>query len=204
MVGHIARRENERRFLAMQLRQLGLELHQRAIRTRDVARPTRTCTHPARGRAHRFDHFWVLAHAEIVVGAPEHDIVLAVRTIPESMGELSHFALQVDEDAIAPLALQSGNGRLKTPVVVEHWWKSFMTGSSARRTRQSGRGQRLMPSSTRVLIKTLCDRGAAGGGDFSKLGEVYPRQAEPRITLQKLPRVKCGSLSASTSAFTLP
>src|SRR6202022_562172 len=35
-------------------------------------------------------------------------------------------------------------------------------------------------------------------------GEIYPRQADARITLQKLPRVKCGSLSASTSAFTLP
>jgi hypothetical protein len=32
----------------------------------------------------------------------------------------------------------------------------------------------------------------------------YPRQADLRITLQKLPRVKCGSLSASTSALTLP
>src|ERR1700694_2993329 len=31
-----------------------------------------------------------------------------------------------------------------------------------------------------------------------------PFQREPRITLQKLPRWKCGSLSASTSALTLP
>jgi hypothetical protein len=31
-----------------------------------------------------------------------------------------------------------------------------------------------------------------------------PCQREPRITLQKLPRWKCGSLSASTSALTLP
>src|SRR5882724_9167357 len=31
-----------------------------------------------------------------------------------------------------------------------------------------------------------------------------PLQADPRITLQKLPRLKAGSLSASTSALTLP
>jgi len=31
-----------------------------------------------------------------------------------------------------------------------------------------------------------------------------PFQADPRITLQKLPRLKAGSLSASTSALTLP
>jgi hypothetical protein len=29
-------------------------------------------------------------------------------------------------------------------------------------------------------------------------------QADPRITLQKVPRMKAGSLSASTSAFTVP
>src|SRR5438309_6881167 len=32
----------------------------------------------------------------------------------------------------------------------------------------------------------------------------YARQAEPRITLEKLAGVKCGSLSASTSALTSP
>ena len=31
-----------------------------------------------------------------------------------------------------------------------------------------------------------------------------PRQCEQRMTLQKLPRWKCGSLSAITSALTLP
>src|ERR1700730_15284374 len=31
-----------------------------------------------------------------------------------------------------------------------------------------------------------------------------PLQADPRITLQKLPRLEAGSLSASTSALTLP
>jgi hypothetical protein len=40
---------------------------------------------------------------------------------------------------------------------------------------------------------------------FDRTGSgAYPRQADPRMTLQKLPRVKCGSLSASTSEFTLP
>src|SRR5450631_1138484 len=41
--------------------------------------------------------------------------------------------------------------------------------------------------------------------DFRSHGSgAYPRQADPRMTLQKLPRVKCGSFSASTSALTLP
>ena len=37
-----------------------------------------------------------------------------------------------------------------------------------------------------------------------RCGGFHPRQADPRITLQKLPRWKCGSLSARTSALTLP
>src|ERR1700727_2949626 len=35
-------------------------------------------------------------------------------------------------------------------------------------------------------------------------GSAQPRQAEPRITLQKFSGLNAGSLSASTSAFTLP
>jgi hypothetical protein len=46
---------------------------------------------------------------------------------------------------------------------------------------------------------------AAAGGPRNFAGRMdQPRQAEPRITLQKLPRWKCGSLSAITSALTLP
>jgi hypothetical protein len=56
----------------------------------------------------------------------------------------------------------------------------------------------------------LGDIGEGGSADeaFLKPSPAQPRvqpdQREPRITLQKFPRWKCGSLSASTSAFTLP
>jgi hypothetical protein len=39
---------------------------------------------------------------------------------------------------------------------------------------------------------------------YDLIVEIHPRQADPRIMLQKLTRLKCGSLSASTSALTLP
>ncbi|MEY2608306.1 MAG: hypothetical protein QOH31_6160, partial [Verrucomicrobiota bacterium] len=48
------------------------------------------------------------------------------------------------------------------------------------------------------------------GGVFKKFGHplsdvlIQAGQADPRITLQKLPRLKAGFLSASTSALTLP
>lgn len=47
------------------------------------------------------------------------------------------------------------------------------------------------------------ESSSAGFFDW-RTREIYPRQAEARITLQKLTRAKCGSLSASTSALTLP
>src|ERR1700730_12496627 len=125
MVGHVARCENERRFLAMPSRPLVLELSQRPIRTRDVACPARARARRARGGAHCFDHLRMLAHAEIIAGAPYDDVTLAVRTVPERMGELSGCALEVGENAVALLAFQRGDGRLKTPDIVEHLWKSF-------------------------------------------------------------------------------
>src|SRR5882757_5587091 len=124
MVGHVARSENKRRLLAMEISKLGLQLHQSPIRTRNIARSARARTHPARGGAHRFDYLWVLAHAKIIVRAPDHDIPLAAWAVPERMGELSHLALQVGEDAVATLPFQSSNGRLKIPVIVEHSWDS--------------------------------------------------------------------------------
>src|SRR5437660_6014521 len=62
---------------------------------------------------------------------------------------------------------------------------------------------------TRNLLNVF-SCSADGWNSFSALivdrtgSGAYPRQADPRMTLQKLPRVKCGSLSASTSALTLP
>src|ERR1700678_2325785 len=45
---------------------------------------------------------------------------------------------------------------------------------------------------------------ASKPSDSAKLHRDYPRQREFRMTSQKLPRLKPGSLSASTSAFTFP
>src|ERR1700704_6731245 len=121
MVGHVTRCENERRFLTMQVSKLSLQPYQRPICARDVARSARASTHRARGATHRFNHFRMLAHSKIVVGAPDDDIPLAARAVPERMGKLSRFALQVGEDTIAVLTFQRSNGRLKTAVIVEQF-----------------------------------------------------------------------------------
>ena len=46
--------------------------------------------------------------------------------------------------------------------------------------------------------------GKHRGLKFGHPVSIQAGQADPRITLQKLPRPKAGSLSASTSALTLP
>src|SRR5437763_6848518 len=108
----------------MEIRKLSLQLHQSPVRTRNVARPAGARAHPASGGAHCVDYLRVLAHAEIVVRTPDHDVPLAARAVPERVGELPCLALQISEDTIATLPLQSSNGRLKTPVIVEHSWDS--------------------------------------------------------------------------------
>src|SRR6202040_3451689 len=53
---------------------------------------------------------------------------------------------------------------------------------------------------TRFNLSNGVDDSRAAGVRAAR----QPFEADPRITLQKLPRLKAGSLSASTSAFTLP
>lgn len=56
---------------------------------------------------------WLLAHAELVVGAPDGDVLDRTATAaPFGAGEAVDVALEMDEDAIAALVLQTGDGRL--------------------------------------------------------------------------------------------
>ena len=74
LVRHIARGEDQRGFLAVQVGELALELDQRMIGAGDVAGAAGAGAHAGRGLDHGADHLRVLAHAEVVVGAPDHDV----------------------------------------------------------------------------------------------------------------------------------
>ena len=83
-------------------------------------------------------------------------------------------------------------------------------------SRPEGRKVQVSPASTRNEMSLLpgpsCWREFADGHQNLERQDVsigpcsgrQPFQDDPRITLQKLPRLKVGSLSASTSALTLP
>ena len=119
VIGDIGRGEQQRRFLAMQIGQFGLELLVIDRRARDVARPARACAGGAQRFFHGFDHHGVLPHAQIVVAAPNGDILLRpVGFGPDGMGELTIATLDVDEGPVASFVMQARNRRVELLVIV--------------------------------------------------------------------------------------
>ena len=111
LVRHIAGGEDQRRFLAVQVGKLALELDHRVIVAGDVAGAAGAGAHPGRGLDHGADDLGMLAHAEIVVRAPDHDVLRPVRRMPDGVRKTAGDALEVGKDAVAPLAVQAGRAR---------------------------------------------------------------------------------------------
>jgi hypothetical protein len=71
----------------------------------DVADAARPSTHAGRSFDHGADHLRMLSHAEVVVGAPNHDAARARRRVPDGMGIAPGDALKVGKDAVTPFVL---------------------------------------------------------------------------------------------------
>jgi hypothetical protein len=67
---------------------------------------------------HRRQDERVLAHAEIVVGAPDGDLGLAVAAVTGGARKGAGLALQVGEDPVVALVAQAGELILKEGLVV--------------------------------------------------------------------------------------
>ncbi len=94
----------------MQVGELGLELHVIMGRAGDVAGSARAGADRIDRLVHGGDHVGVLAHAEIVVGAPDRDGTrLRARKV---LGRRKRAApaLQVGKDAIAPFLMNGVQG----------------------------------------------------------------------------------------------
>src|SRR3981081_4351207 len=107
LVRDIARGEQQRPLLAVQIGQLLLELHQGMMRARDVAGAAGASAHSGGGLDHGADHLRMLAHSEIVVRAPDHDIARAFWRMPDRVRKPARDALQISEDPIAPLVMEA-------------------------------------------------------------------------------------------------
>ena len=106
LVRNVAGGENQRRFLAVQVGQLALEFDQRVIVAGNVAGAAGAGAHPGRGLDHGADHFGMLAHAEIVVRAPDHDVARALRRVPDRVRKPAGDPLEIGKHPITPLAPQ--------------------------------------------------------------------------------------------------
>src|ERR1700745_3367864 len=76
------------------------------IGTGDVAGAAGAGPHAGCSFHHGADAFGVLAHAEIVVRAPDHDVLRPFRRMPDRMGKAASDPLEVGEHPIAPFAPQ--------------------------------------------------------------------------------------------------
>ncbi len=106
-VRDVAGGEDQRRFLAVQVGKLALELDERMIIAGDVAGAAGAGAHARRGLDHGADHFGILAHAEIVVRAPDHDVLRSVGRMPYRVRKASGDTLEIGEHPVAPLAVQA-------------------------------------------------------------------------------------------------
>ena len=106
VVGDVGRGEQQRRILAVQVRDLALQLDVVMGGAGDVARAARAGPGEVERRVHGGEHGRVLAHAEIVVRAPHGDGPGPVRRKVLRGRKAAAVAPDVGEHPIAPLRLQ--------------------------------------------------------------------------------------------------
>src|ERR1700757_2227760 len=95
----------------------------------DVAGASGAGAHARGGLHHGADHFRVLPHAEIVVGAPDHDVARALRRVPHRVREPAGDTLEIGENPVAPLVMQAVEGGTEELAVIHR--KTACRGSWA-------------------------------------------------------------------------
>src|SRR5262249_46489100 len=118
LIGDIAGRKNESGFLAVEIRKLVLQFYEGMICSGNVPGAARAGAHAGGGFNHSPDHCWVLPHAEVVIGAPDHDITWPVRRMPMSVRKPPCYALQIGEHPISALSLERFNGAPEVCLIV--------------------------------------------------------------------------------------
>ena len=91
----------------MQVRELGLERDMVARGARDVARAARARADFFERLVHGGEHGGVLAHAEIVVRAPDRDFFMRITALMVGHGEIAAMTLEIGENPVAPLSAQN-------------------------------------------------------------------------------------------------
>ncbi len=119
LVGDIAGGKDQRRFFAVQVGKLPLKLHHRMIIAGDVTGAAGAGAHSRCGFDHGANHLGVLAHAEVVVGAPDHDVLRPLRRMPDGVREPARDPLQIGKNAIAALRMQPAQRIIEVGGIVD-------------------------------------------------------------------------------------
>ena len=130
LVGGVAGAEEERRLGSVEVRELLLEQHVAVRGAGDVPGTPGARAVPVDRVLHRPAHDLVLAHAEVVVGAPDGDLERAGGGVADGPGEAAGPPFQIREDPVSALRLQ-----VLDPVGEEAF---VVQGLGPRRVRGSG------------------------------------------------------------------
>jgi hypothetical protein len=103
----------------VQIGKLTLQFDQRMIVAGDIAGAAGAGAHPGRGLHHGADHLGMLAHAQIIVRAPDRDRLRPLRRMPHRMRKPPGNALEIGKHPIAPLVMQPRQRAGEIAVVIE-------------------------------------------------------------------------------------
>jgi len=78
-----------------------------------------------RPNPHRIDHVIILAHAEIIVRAPDRDFPFAIFKPRGRLGKPSAMAVKIDEDPIAAFAMDFAEGVFECFEMLHGLWSPF-------------------------------------------------------------------------------
>ena len=124
----------------MQVGKLALELDQRVVGAGDVAGAAGAGAHAGRGLDHGADHLGMLAHAEIVVGAPHDDVARPLWGVPDCARETAGEPLEVGKHPVAALVPEPGQGPREIRIIVHEFGSPFRPGPFLERSQGSFRG----------------------------------------------------------------
>ena len=118
-IGDPAGGEHQRRLLAVQIGKLVLKLDDGVAGAGNIAGAPGAGAGLGRRFDHGGDHLGVLAHAEIIVRAPDRDVVhAALGSVPEGERKGLHIAFDMSKDPIAALIVKMSNSRLEIAPII--------------------------------------------------------------------------------------
>ncbi len=102
----------------MQIGEFALEQHMQMAVPRDVAGAAGSGAERAQRLVHRGEHGRMLAHAEIIVRAPDRH--LGADPVIEGAGKTTTAPLEIGEDSVAPLAAKRVEAGAKKGFVIHY------------------------------------------------------------------------------------